>query len=292
MEIKNRLFPYPVLCSDTDDYVEGGFYADTEIVEEGINAIQLHFDLHLNNAEIKNLISRGKAEFVVHIECSNTAFRTTINSFTGDIDCKIMSSKVNGPVALLALVVAKENIPHYRNSALNEDYKDIALILEKGSILAYYNMQPLIVRKNYEELVHKDSIFSIVKNSSLHAFEQEPVSFNIENQRIQILVREEVYNLFTRYQDNEKMKSMMIVLFVMPALTYMVEELRNAREEDDHYEKYLWFETLSNHFEAQGKDFMDVITDDNNRIAMLVQEMLKYPIDSAVMNIPVMLGEE
>lgn len=32
MEIKNRLFPYPVLCEDTDDYTEGEFVVDTEVV--------------------------------------------------------------------------------------------------------------------------------------------------------------------------------------------------------------------------------------------------------------------
>ena len=28
MDIRNRLFPYPVLCEDTDDYVEGDFYVE------------------------------------------------------------------------------------------------------------------------------------------------------------------------------------------------------------------------------------------------------------------------
>ena len=32
MEIKNRLFPYPVLCEETDDYIEGCF--DVEMTFE------------------------------------------------------------------------------------------------------------------------------------------------------------------------------------------------------------------------------------------------------------------
>ena len=41
MEIKNRLFPYPVLCADTDDYISGGFTVETEIVKQDINNLVL-----------------------------------------------------------------------------------------------------------------------------------------------------------------------------------------------------------------------------------------------------------
>ena len=34
MEIKNRLFPYPVLCEENDDYVDCSFNIKTEVKEE------------------------------------------------------------------------------------------------------------------------------------------------------------------------------------------------------------------------------------------------------------------
>ena len=34
MEIKNRLFPYPVLCNENDDYEESSFYGKCNLKEE------------------------------------------------------------------------------------------------------------------------------------------------------------------------------------------------------------------------------------------------------------------
>lgn len=292
MEIRNRLFPYPVLCIDTDDYESGGFYANTEIVEEGLYDINLRFDLHLDNGELKSLISRGKAEYIIHLECANTAFRTALKSFSDSIDYRIMNSRVNGNVSLLALIVAKEKIPFYKNSALNEDYKDVDIVIEKGSILAYYNMPPLLISKSYEELAQQDSIFSIVKETMQDSLEKKPVQFNLNNNRIQILVNENVYNSYIRYQDNSDMRPMIMVSLVMPALTFMVEELRDNPGLCETYESHQWFIRLSKFYETQGKNFVDIVINSEERISELVQEMLRFPIDDAITSIPVMLGDK
>ena len=57
MEIRNRLFPYPVLCIDTDDYVSGGFTVETEIVKQDINNLVLKFQMNLDNPGLKKQIS-------------------------------------------------------------------------------------------------------------------------------------------------------------------------------------------------------------------------------------------
>ena len=48
MEIKNRLFPYPVLCEENDDYVDCSFNIKTEVKEE------------LNDIVIENLNDKNK----------------------------------------------------------------------------------------------------------------------------------------------------------------------------------------------------------------------------------------
>lgn len=58
MEIKNRLFPYPVLCEDTDDYTEGEFVVDTEVVSQDINTLELRFRMNLDNPGLKALFRR------------------------------------------------------------------------------------------------------------------------------------------------------------------------------------------------------------------------------------------
>ena len=113
MEIRNRLFPYPVLCEDTDDYIEGEFFVEAKLVEQGVNDILVQFDIHLDNAGLQNLINTGKAEFVIHMECSGTAFRTVIRTFSNSEQYRIMNSRVNGDINLLGMIVSKEKIGHY-----------------------------------------------------------------------------------------------------------------------------------------------------------------------------------
>ena len=75
MEIKNRLFPYPVLCEENDDYVLGFFDVKYNVTEE-FNHFVIDFDIVLDdNDELQWLIREGKAEYVIHIECPTTSFR-------------------------------------------------------------------------------------------------------------------------------------------------------------------------------------------------------------------------
>jgi hypothetical protein len=290
MEIRNRLFPYPVLCEDTDDYVDGDFYVEAKLVEQGLNDILIQFDMHLDNSGLQSLINTGKAEFAIHMECSNTAFRTVIRTFSNTEQYRIMNSRVNGDINLLGMIVSKEKIGHYTNPLLNEDYEGITLNLDKASILAYDNMDPIHIAKNYEELAEKDSIFSVVKEMRIDQNERKPVWYRLDNDRIKIIVDEEVYASYIRYQGNSTMQPLMMSLLVMPALTYMMEVLRNE-DWEGHASDY-WFIKIQKFYKIHGLDFVDdIILNEDKMISEAVQEMLQLPIGKTLLSIPEMLGE-
>lgn len=289
MEIRNRLFPYPVLCEDSDDYVEGDFNVDASLVEQGVNDLVVRFDMNLNNPGIQALINSGKAEFVIHIECSNTAFRTVIRTFSNSETYRIMNARVNGDINLLGMVVSKEKIGHYSNPTLNEDYEGITLNIDKASILAYHNMDPIHIAKNYEELAEKDSIFSVVKEVRLDQNERKPIWFKLDTDKIKIMVDEDVYESYIRYQGNSSMQSLMMSLLVMPALTFMMEVLRTEGYED--YASAYWFIKMEKFYKIHGKDFVEDVIYGEDMISAVVQEMLQLPIGKTMLSIPDMLGE-
>lgn len=290
MEIRNRLFPYPVLCEDTDDYKQGEFYVDAQIVEQGVNDILVRFDMHLDNPGLQGLINCGDAEYVIHIECSNTAFRTVVRTYSNTVQYRIMNSRVNGDINLLGMIVSTKRIGHYHNSLLDEDYGGITLNIEKASILAYYNMNPIHIEKNYEELAEKDSIFSVVKEVRIDQNERKPIWFKLDNDRIKIIVDEDIYASYVRYQGNAAMQPLMVSLLVMPALTYMLEVLRN--EDWVEYASDYWFLKIQKFYKIHEIDFIDdIILNDDKMISEAVQEMLQLPIGKAMINIPEMLGE-
>ena len=70
MKINNRLFTYPILSENNNDYVNGSF--DVEVSHKMIDVLnlQLKFDIKMNCDALKDLINKGFAKYVIHIECS------------------------------------------------------------------------------------------------------------------------------------------------------------------------------------------------------------------------------
>lgn len=289
MEIRNRLFPYPVLCEDTDDYVEGEFHVEAKLVEQGLNDILVQFDMHLDNSGLQSLINTGKAEFVIHMECSNTAFRTVIRTSSNTEQYRIMNSRVNGDINLLGMVVSKTTIGHYSNPALNEDYEDITLNIQPASILAYENMDPIHIAKNYEELAEKDSIFSVVKQMRMDQNEHNSIRFKLDTDKIKIMVDDDLYGSYITYKGNTAMQPLMTSILVMPALTFMMEILRTEGVED--YASSYWFIKMEKYYKLHGKNFVDDVIYGDDMISEVVQEMLQLPVGKTLLNIPEMLGE-
>jgi hypothetical protein len=151
-------------------------------------------------------------------------------------------------------------------------------------------MEPIHIAKNYEELSEKDSIFSVVKETRIDQNERKPVWYKLDNDRIKIMVDEEVYASYIRYQGNSTMQPLMMSLLVMPALTYMMEVLRNE-DWENHASDY-WFIKIQKFYKIHGYDFIDdIIQNDDKMISEAVQEMLQLPIGKTLLSIPEMLGE-
>lgn len=282
MEIKNRLFPYPVLCDDNDDYISSKF--DVNVTKEDeLNDIRLHFDISLDNTELLSLIRAGKAEYVMHIECPYTSYRKVVRGFSKPMEFSIPKEKVNKDVYLLAMVVATSEITNYYSESFNEDY-DENVYFEKGSILAYKNLPRLIIVKNYEELARGDSFFTIV-NKSYGKEEMEPVSYDLSGDKIKILVDNNMYNKYVKFQTNQDMFPLIISLLVMPALAYAIEILRS--EGYGNYASTYWYQKLCKSCELKGKDFKNDIVEGEFTAIEAAQLLLGEPVEMAFNNISV-----
>lgn len=282
MEIKNRLFPYPVLCDNNDDYIELKFDV-TVTKEEKLNDIILHFDIELDNTELLSLIREGKAEYVMHIECPYTSYRKVVRGFSKPIEYSIPKEKVNKDVYLVAMVVATSEINNFYSDSFNEDY-DESVYFEKGSILAYKNLPRLIIVKNYEELARGDLFFTIV-NKSYGKEEMEPVTYDLSGDKIKILVDNNMYNKYVKFQTNQDMFPLIISLLVLPALAYAIEILRN--EGNGNYASTYWYQKLCKSCELKGKDFKNDIVEGEFTAIEVAQLLLEEPVEMAFNNISV-----
>lgn len=288
MEIRNRLFPYPVLSEDLDDYISGSFSVDVDVTQ-GINEITFAFSITLDNSGIQKLINKGEAYFAIHLECSKTAYRRLIKTSQRSAIYRVPTTRINGDVALVGMVVASRDIPFYTNEQLNDDYKGADIILPRAGIIAYQNMPKIRVTKNYEELKSSDSLFSIVKrvkdNDSIH-----PVEFNLGGEKIQIIVDEDIYGAYIRYSMNNETQNLLWSLLLMPAVIYMLERLRTDGIE--LYEEREWYQKISKSYNVQGIDFEDAVMNTDLPITDLAQEMLRLPIGKSFENMKKLSGGE
>ena len=273
MEIRNRLFPYPVLCNETDDYQHNLF--ETEVkVEERLHDIHLTVKFKLDNLAILDLIRMGMAEYVLHLECSMTYFRKVIKTDINEISYSIPKERVNGEIAVLSMVVAKRRIVSFTSEDLNEDYDGESISFDKASILAYQNLPKIQVFKNYEELAGNESLFAVVKVGLPDDEEVHPLSFDLNDDRIKIMVDAKTYACYIHYQQKG---SVAMSLLVLPAVIYMLDELRGSPES---FSNKMWFVKMKQYYKSQGLDFIEDIVQGKN-IVEAAQEMLKSPIGKA-----------
>lgn len=279
MEIRNRLFPYPVLCLENDDYTDSEFYVNNNLKEE-LTDLSFSFDIFLkNNEELQYLIQKGYAEFAIHIECSTTAFRTIVKTSSNNVKYNIAKSKVNSWIDFLGTIVATKKITGFKSGHLNEDY-DEAVDFEKGSILAYFNLPRVFVTKNYEELAGDNAFFTVIKKLSVEREEQTPVTYDISDAKIKILVDEEIYNEYIKYHGNLNMEPLTTSLLVMPAIVYMIDTLRD--EGVEQYKPLYWYQKISKSCHLQNQSLEeDIIFNLDKTSLEIAQEMLLLPIAKA-----------
>ena len=78
MEIRYKLYPYPVLAYYSDDYKDGSFEATIDLRKDGYN-IRIDFMASLTNEGLKRLIQTGQARYAYHFGMCTDRFSRSGN---------------------------------------------------------------------------------------------------------------------------------------------------------------------------------------------------------------------
>lgn len=167
----------------------------------------------------------------------------------------------------------------FTSNTLNPDYGTDTIAFERGWILAYENTAKINIVKNYEELEEVDSIFAILKKNDLEV----PMVYSLEEDKIKIMVSDEIYNAFSICQKENIIKEAAASVFVLPALIYMLEMVR---DNPDTYSAKAWFSKIDSGLKNQiGKSLLERLEDDNCSLIKLAQEILEWPVNKLMKNI-------
>ena len=283
MNITKRLYAYPVLSEEKDDYNKSVFDVSLDYGMQSVSELNFNFDIKMDNVELQHLIISGKAEFVIHMECSTTAFRTTLHTIAEQIDYNVSVGRLNGKLEVIALIVAKEDIINFTSEDWNEDFDSVSFDFLKGTILGYKNLPSLDIVKNFEELSNAGSIFMVYKRLTT---EPKPMDVNIDSSQIKIGLGTHEYGLYLRFCKKVQFQPILNSMIVLPALVYVFEELKQENGIECNEGK-AWFVSLNKAYEKRGINFIDEIQSEEKTSVQLAQEAMEIPLSEAL----VMLSE-
>ena len=276
MEIKYRLYPYPVLWNKNDDYKKPSKFLVEIEAKENFKNIKLKINFLLKDKEIENLIKENKAEYVVHIEATSTYFRELISTRETEITYDLKDRDILGKLEINFFILAKQDIRGYRNDNFNEDYSSEAFNLKKGNIIAIADGYRFDIEKNDDELGKISSIFSICKKETV---EQTGMTVDMSYEKIRIGLNITDYVNYSQLSQNPNKVDSVNSIIIFPALIYIFEQLKKDFTETD-YTEYKWFRALENIFKKNGQELNKELLE--NEISIdLAQRVLNYPIERA-----------
>ena len=278
MDIKYKLYPYPVLAGYSDAYNDKVFNTSIEMVRDGYN-LRLDFVSELSSDSIKKLISEGKASYVYHLECAQTGFRDVIISQVVEERYHLDKRLVCGRIQVCSFIVAKEDLNDYTSDEFHSDYAGMKFNIEAGCIIAVGSQANFDVYKEVDDIANLPSIFSITKNPSTEIKEML-----VEYGSNKIIVKLPFYDFPTYKQLNKDANNIPILnaLTIIPALTYVLGEVKMIEpDERSDYGCYSWYRTIRKVlYKTFDIDIESSEFNDENSLE-LAQKLINSPIPEA-----------
>ncbi len=286
MEIKNKLYPYPVLADFSHEYKEtSSFEVKADLKPDGYRMV-VSFTAVLINGGLKNLVNEGKAEIILHLECGQTGFRHLLkfDRNGSDISWTIPNELVSGMVQICPFIMTACDIAGYSNSEFEDDLSGMAFDLPAGSILAAGKQINVQVTKRADDLRDVKSIFNIAMNG-----DEKQQYMQVDCERgdcILVLLPAKDWQKFGRLESSGRLTGVFSAMIAVPALTYVLERLRRsgAQERIDMSEKpTIWFNCISRTLLETFKiDITDKDFDNRDDMFELAQKMINGPLDKAL----------
>lgn len=267
MKVKNNSFPYPVLSNFSDDYHSSLFDLDVEVKNE-FNQLYLYGTFKLENDGLNTLIDLKSANYLIHIECPQTTYRTTFVSETNTFKQPIESDKIKGKLEINGFIVARDDIEEYINDSFDEMYEGLTFKINKGNILAVSDRIDAVLFESDDDYQDMSSIINIRMSET-----EELMKIENESDKIIIVLPKNAYLLYAEYAKTD-FKEVIITNVIFPALIYVFSLIENNKNE---YDDTRWYQVLKEVLEQSGVD-IEKIGNRGEPGYIIVQKLLHNPV--------------
>lgn len=281
MDIKYRLYPYPVLADFNNSYENAEFSVKASMSIDGFD-IMIRAEASLTDDMLRTMVENGKAVLLYHLECAQTGYREIKTTDKFEYSIPISSSKLAGELHLCPFVVANEDLRGYYNPNFNSHYSD-PINVDKGWLLAVGKQHNWTVKKDMQDLLKSSSPFRILPNMD-ESQTQMVVEYESDD-RIRIKLRPDDYALYKSMRKDPRLKDILNSSIVIPALVYVLGQLQRSDSDENEANFALrpWYISIK---EALSKNFNKDITKIKDENAFeLAQKLLKTPVNSALENL-------
>lgn len=289
MEIKHKLYPYPVLSPSSNDYSAGKFDITADFIKDGYN-LRIDFMATLTSESLIDLIKSGQARYVYHLECPQTGFRTVIQTNKTAISYSLQSKSVNGKLQVCSFIVAATDIINYSSTDFHDDYRGMLFDIEAGCVMAVGQMLSVDISKDIDDLANTTSIFSIVRNADVSC---QQMLVDMSGRKIVVKMPLREYFGYKALSRAPEAQPILNSLTIIPALIYVLEELRSLRvEERQENAELMWYRALSSTL-AQKFD-CDIESEEFNsqNFMELAQKLINNPLSDAFRTLTSSFGSE
>lgn len=292
MDIRYKLYPYPVLSYYSDDYVESSFDVIMEAKKDGYD-IRVDFLAELHNLGLQKYLDEGKVRIVYHIECAQTGYRKVFMTAQEQYSKKISYKKVCGRVQICPFIVAMMDLKGYVNDLFNEDYRGFRFDIDAGCIIAVGKQVNIDIDKEINDLSQTPSVFSIIKNDDET---ESSMLVNMDNNKIVISLPEADYYNYRSIKDGVKVQPILNSIVIVPALIYVLEEMGRLEAcERYEYNRWGWYRAIKKAlFTRFGLD-IEVADFSECDMFALAQKLINVPLSEALKELSMgygIMGEE
>jgi len=283
---KTKMFPYPMLWSETDDYLNSYFrFEYTGYRKQGAKIIFECF-VELNDKYIVDLINSNKAKMFLHIENSKTKFRDKVSIDIGNNEFSIDSYKINGKIEFCPVVVLINDMD-YSNDNFNTHFKNMNFKLPEGTIIAIGDAYTEVIEKETTDISKLKSIISVIRHED-DSFKGFDVSCD-RKEKIYVKLPEKLYLSYSKISLKNDSKNTIFSMIIIPAIEYSLNYLKeNIRNDYDleEYADYRWYQVLMKKIiELYKLKKIDLDFISNMQVLEIAQKIMDYPLEEALKEI-------
>lgn len=279
MKINERLYPHPVQSHFSDDLTDCIFQV-TPKIHAGKNSYRFHVMARTSSADLRALVTDGKAAYGIHVECAATRYRRLITAVDEEFFEEIPGDCLDGRTELCALIVATSDIPNYKNRNFHGDYGDMSFFVKKGDVLAVGQDIFFDATKNIDPLQNVASVFKVRPNRSSAP---DPFTVDLQSDYVVILLAGQNFSAYSELRKDQERQTTLASMIVTPALVQALEEVKRSAaegEEDPWFADRRWFKVIASKLKAAG--YKDLSAWSEEPSLVLAQKLIGDPLSSSL----------